>query len=98
MAAGTYAPLILFVWLTDGFAKAGKLVDVYRLYHNAEPPLEERERNDNHDGTSWLPVGIDELHNTRSLLRQGDRDDWAAAALGGNQRTKRIIDNWARRP
>jgi hypothetical protein len=96
MAAGTYAPLVLFVWTVGGFAKAGKLIDTYRLYHSAEPPLEERESKPNvDDNTSWFPVGIDELHRTQALLRQGDRDDWAAAARGGNERTKRIIAKWS---
>jgi hypothetical protein len=96
MAAGTYAPLMLYVWLVGGFAKAGKLVDVYRLYHNADPPLEGRDLCPNGDRTFWFPVAIEELHHTRSLLRQGDRDDWAAAVLGGNERLKHIIKNWRR--
>lgn len=97
MAANTYAPLVLFVWLVGGFAKAGKLVDVYRLYHNADPALEDRESFPNPDGTRWFPVPIEELHAHRALLRQGDRDDWAAACLGGNERVKRILGQAARR-
>jgi hypothetical protein len=97
MEQHTYAPLILFIWIKDGFAKAGKLVDVYRLYHSIEPPLEDREPHDNHDGTFWIAVMIEELVATRSLLGQGGRDKWAPAALAGDERTKRIIKNWSKR-
>jgi hypothetical protein len=96
MAAGTYAPLILFTWITAGFAVAGKLIDVYRLYHSADPALGDREQHPNGDGTFWFAVPCDELHATRALLRHGDRDDWAASTLGQNERTKRIIRDWRR--
>jgi hypothetical protein len=92
MAAGTYAPLILFVWVNRGFAKAGKLVDVYRLHLRADPPLDVRATEANGDGTSWLAVGIEELFATGALLRHGDRDGWAASCVGGNDRTRRIIE------
>jgi hypothetical protein len=96
IAAGTYAPLVLFVWTKGGFAVAGKLVDVYRLFHSVTEPLEERTSYPNHgDNTRWFPVPIEELVATKSLLRQGDRDDWAAAVLGGNERTKWLIRNWS---
>ena len=41
MAEGTYAPLALFLWFRDGYAEAGKLVDVYRMNggDRAELPL-----------------------------------------------------------
>jgi hypothetical protein len=91
---GTYAPLMLFIWLTKGFAVAGKLIDIYRMDEEITPPLRERESTPNSgDETGWVAVEIVELVRARALLRQGDRNEWAAAALGGNERTRRIIDH-----
>jgi hypothetical protein len=92
IAKGTYAPLAIFIWFRDGYAKAGKLVDVYRMAERAEPPLHERESIPNGDGTRFIVVTIPELVAAGALLRQGDHHEWAAACLGGNERTRRIID------
>jgi hypothetical protein len=94
MGRGTYAPLMLFLWFRGGRIVAGKLVDVYRLHQNASPPLVERPRTSNGDGTSWLSVTVSELHATEALLRLGDADGWTAARLGGNRDTQRIIEAW----
>ena len=91
MAKHTYAPLMLFLWMWDGYVEAGKLVDVYRMYDHVRPPLEQRERIGNGDGTSFLCVTIGELHDAGALLRQGGRDNWAAAHLGGDMATQRIL-------
>lgn len=98
MAAGTYAPLALFLWFQKGWAEAGKLVDVYRMYEQIDPPLVERKRVPNGDGSSFICVTIGELHNAQALLRQGGRDDWAAAHLGGNKATERILEQYAKAP
>jgi len=98
MKAVTYAPLALFLWFRAGWAEAGKLVDVYRMYEHLTPPLAERERRPNRDGTSYMLVRIGELHDAQALLRQGGRDNWAAAHLGGDIATQRILDRWAQAP
>lgn len=92
MAAGTYAPLALFIWMRDGWAEAGKLIDVYRMYEQISPPLAQRERIPNGDGTGFICVRIGELHDAGALLRQGGRDTWAAAHLGGDVATQRILE------
>jgi hypothetical protein len=94
MVAGTYAPLALFIWMRDGWAEAGKLVDVYRMFEQIDPPLGEREKIPNGDGTFFHVVTIGELHDAQALLRQGGRDQWAAAHLGGDVMTQRILDRW----
>ena len=90
IAAGTYAPLLLFVWINDGIATHGKLVDVYGWYNRTRDI--QRAVQSNGDGTAWFPVKIEELYATRGLLRQGDRREWAPAWYGANEQTQRIID------
>jgi hypothetical protein len=92
IARGTYAPMMLFTWFRDGYAKAGKLVDVYRMAERVDPPLHERQAIPNGDGTGFIVVTIPELVSAGALLRQGDHHEWAAACLGANERTRRIID------
>jgi hypothetical protein len=95
--AGTYAPLWLTVWLVKGFAVAGRLVDVYRLAERADPPLLEREAVANRDGGhGFIPIPMAELHSYGALLRVGDREHWVAHPLGGNDRTRRIVEQWGR--
>jgi hypothetical protein len=89
--ARTYAPLMLFLWFRNGHYVAGKLIDVYRMAERADPPLDARPKRPNSDGTRWLAVGVGELHDARALLRQGDRDGWATACLGGAERLNRIV-------
>lgn len=89
---GTYAPLFLVVWLRKGYAVAGKLIDVYRMADGVNPPLEHREVHPNRTPPGYILVDVSELHDTRSLLRLGDRDGWAAARLGGNEDTLRIVE------
>lgn len=96
MAAGTYAPLALFIWVRGQYARAGKLIDTATLYDYY--PLEDPDkftRESNNDGTSWLAVTIPELVKARALLRQGDEREWAAARLGGNQRVLDIIKRYS---
>lgn len=90
--ADTYAPLHLFVWVRDGWAVAGKLVDVYRMADRIHPALADRPVIPNGDGTGFHVVEIAELVKVGALLRQGDRDEWAAAVIGGNERTQRLVD------
>ena len=94
ITAGTYAPLMLFVWLTRGYAVAGKLVDVYGLDERLADSLADRPLIPNRDGTKWFPVPIEEVVAARALLRQGDRNEWAPAVLGGTMRAKWLLDNW----
>ena len=89
IAARTYAPLILFLWFREGYAKAGKLVDTYQMAGKLDL---ERPSTPNGDGSSFIVITIGELVESSSLLRQGDDHDWAAACLGGNQRTLRILN------
>jgi len=97
MGAGTYAPLALFIWMREGWAEAGKLIDVYRMYEHIVPPLLLRERVSNGDGTGFICVRIGELHDAGALLRQGGRDDWAPAHLGGDVATNRILEqDWTK--
>ena len=92
MAASTYAPLALFLWFRDGYAEAGKLVDVYRMNGEIEPPFLFREVHPNRDGgRGFYVVTIAELHTTRALLMQGGRDRWAPARLGGERDTVAIL-------
>ena len=90
IAAETYAPLILFLWFRDGYAKAGKLVDTYRMGGALDL---QRSSTPNGDGSSFIVVTIGELVETGSLLRQGDDHGGAAASNpGGNVRTLRIVN------
>jgi hypothetical protein len=93
IAAHTYAPLMLFLWLRYDRVIAGRLVDVYQMAERIAPSFGERERTPNGDGTSFVVVTIAELHSTNALLRMGDEDHWVAACLGGNERTLRIIES-----
>jgi hypothetical protein len=93
IAAGTYAPLLLFCWLRGGFGVAGKLIDIYRMAERVDPPLHARLVRRNFNGNhGFLTVTIAELHTAGALLRQGDRDSWATATLGGQQRLERILN------
>lgn len=93
IAADTYAPLMLFVWLRQGWAVAGKLVDVYCMADRIRPPLTARPVIPNGDGgPGFHAVEIAELVKASALLRQGDRDSWAAAVIRGNERTTRLVE------
>lgn len=92
IAADTYAPLMLFLWLRAGHVVAGRLVDVYRMADRITPTLKERPPTSNGDGTSFVVVTIAELQAAGALLRMGDDDHWIAGCLGGNVRTLRIIE------
>jgi hypothetical protein len=88
----TYAPLFLVVWLRDEYAVQGKLVDVYRMAERIDPPLEQREVRPNRDGgPGYILVNISELVDTRSLLRNGDRNGWVPFRTGGDVDAQRII-------
>src|SRR5262245_23504997 len=88
----TYAPLALFVWLQSGYAVAGKLIDVYRMAEQIDPPLKERMPIPNTDGrTAFVCVEIWELVKAGALLRQGDRDSWATARADGLKDLERIL-------
>ena len=93
MRANTYAPLALFLWLVKGEFVKGRLVDVYRLFERADPPLTKRPLCGNGDGTRFLAVTIDELRHKdmEANLRTGTLQAWIAECLGGDQRTRRIL-------
>jgi hypothetical protein len=90
IAANTYAPLALFVWFMDDYAEAGKLIDVYRMAAEADPPLDRRPVRRTRNG-NFLTVTIAELHDIGALLMLGGRDRWAPARLGGERDTTRIL-------
>lgn len=92
--AGTYAPLMLFVWFRNGRAVAGKLVDVYGMAVRLDPPLADRDPMPDPRGENagFVVVTIAELVDAKALLRQGDARSWAPAVLGGDVRTRRILD------
>jgi hypothetical protein len=92
--AGTYAPLALFLWFKDGYAEAGKLIDVYRMAANIDPPLGERPINGSRRNGLFHTVDVPELHATGALLMLGGRDRWAPARLGGERDTVRILEKW----
>lgn len=88
IVAGTYAPLMLFLWFWHGRARAGKLIDIYTLAEGIDLLRAARERRQaNTDGTAWFPVRVSELYELGALLRQGDEREWAPVRLGGTQRT-----------
>jgi hypothetical protein len=92
IAAGTYAPLALFLWFQDGYAEAGKLIDIYRMAERLDPPLDDASRfHDYGRRGRFYTVAIWELVKTGALLMQGGRDRWAPDRLGGERDTVRIL-------
>ena len=91
MRARTYAPLALFLWFKNGYAEAGKLVDVYRMVDNLEPSIFARPLHDYGSRGKFYVVGIPELFACDALLMLGGRDSWAAARLGGERDTVAIL-------
>jgi hypothetical protein len=93
--ARTYAPLMMFLWLRDQRAVAGRLVDVYRMAANIAPSLAQRQWIQNRRGTRtyFTTVDMAELHASKALLRIGDDDHWVAARLNGNTDTLRILES-----
>ena len=96
IAAGTYAPLLLFAWINDGVAAHGKLVDVYRWYNATRDA--NRVTTSNGDRTAWFPVPIEELYATRALLRQGNRREWGEAWYGATDRVADIVATYKAPP
>ena len=94
---GTYAPLAIFLWINGLHAVAGWMVDVYGMEEQLRPPLSKRGCTDNGDGTGFLVVGIDELHNAHALLRRWDGDTWSTQCLGGAVRVQQILMGYKRR-
>jgi hypothetical protein len=97
IAAGTYAPLAVFMWFIEGKVVAAKAIDVYRMHEKLVPPLQDRFMYSNGDGTAFCAITIAELHTARALLRQYDGQVWATAILGGEQQLNRILAHHARR-
>jgi hypothetical protein len=89
----SYAPLLLVVWLEQGNATFGKLIDVYRMSAFAMPRLWDRPIARTPNG-NFLAVPIHELVHRRSLLRLGDQFAWAQACHDGNKRTQEIMRDW----
>lgn len=94
IAAGTYAPIAIFVWTRQGLGVAGRGIDVYRMHEQVTPPLKERIITPNGDGSGFLTVGMDELDRIDAILRIGDRDTWVSVPLDADRRIKHIVDNW----
>jgi hypothetical protein len=91
--AGTYAPLMLFLWFRDDVVEHGELIDVYRMYPELDPPLAARPPTQNRHGTrsSWVTVTNVELFKAQALLRVGDDHQWAPVLNGGDKRVREII-------
>lgn len=97
---GTYAPLVLFVWVANGRAIAGKLVDPYALNGSKAiwPLQNERARprrsQRNPDGSTswWFAVSIAECWTAKALLRMGNRSAFVPAICHGDDFTQAIVD------
>jgi Zn-dependent peptidase ImmA (M78 family) len=90
IADGTYAPLAFFLWMVNGYIEAGKLIDVYRMAEQIDPPLGSREPKAGPYGQFYL-VTIAELHDCGALLMMGGRGQWAPARLGGARDVLRLL-------
>ena len=100
MAAGTYAPLALFLWFQSGVCVAGRLIDPYKLpslaaypitWNKPEWPGDTRRRG-------FVSVPMAELQACRALLRRGDGRNYQNEFLGALEATRRILDRWSQRP
>jgi hypothetical protein len=97
IAAGTYAPLALFIWTITNTRQivAAKLIDVYRMASKIQPSLTERALTLNLDESSaFLAVGIGELYAPAALLRTFDGMNWNTPTLGGEARLNRILESY----
>jgi len=98
IAAQTYAPLMLVVWLEGGLAELGYLVDIPSLdramRRGTIPPFDQRLPVVNRDRTRFYVVQHAELDIARSLIAVGDRYSWTRT--GPADRVTRIINKNAR--
>ncbi len=92
--AKTYAPLMFYVWFVKGEFIYGRLIDVYTLAENVDPPLDAFDARPliyNSDGTAFFTVTIEELRKANAQLRHGDCNGYVTEAMGGEQRLRRIL-------
>lgn len=92
IAAGTYAPLALFLWFRDDYAEAGRLIDPYRMAAEIDPPLDDPSRFHDHGSRGrFYTVEIWELVKCKAALMNGGRDRWAPTRANGERDTVRIL-------
>lgn len=94
ITAGTYAPLMLFVWFWNGDAKAAHLIDPYAIHNRLK--IDSYELHDCGPRGRFYAVPMTDVYEVDAWLRTGGPDGWHTISTGGLARAQRLLINGVR--